>query len=135
MSTHCWRRNKEPMSVGGGCTKCCKFSTTDPTPEASFFFFYNRSFNFLLLLHPKLPSSSTIVLLLQSKLPSSSIINNKYVTHCGSSPLFFHKDDMKHNLHYNVVVVVVPMSILLVVWKPMVCVDILFVSLGISLVE
>lgn len=128
MSTHCWRRNKEPMSVGGGCTKCCKFSTTDQHPKlpssiieaSTSFFFYTRSF----------------VLLLQSKLPSSSIINNKYVTHCGSSPLFFHKDNMKHNLHYNVVVVVVvPMSILLVVCKPMVCVDILFVSFGIPLVE
>jgi hypothetical protein len=34
-------------------------------------------------------------------------------------PLFFHKDNIKHNLHYNVVVVV-PMPTLLVVWKPII---------------
>jgi hypothetical protein len=60
--------------------------------------------------HSKLPSSFTIeaflLLLLQSKLPSSSssIIDN-YATSSGSFALFFHKDDMKHNLHYNNVVV------------------------------
>ncbi len=82
----------------------CKFRTTDQQ-------------------HSKLPSSSTIE-------ASFSFYNRQYGTYSGSFPLFFHKDDMKHNLHSSVVVVV-PTSILLFVWKPMVCVDILFVSLSI----
>ncbi len=85
--------------------KCCKFRTTDQQ-------------------HPKLPSSSTI------EASFFFFYDRQYGTYSGSFPLFFHKDDMKHNLHYNVVVVV-PMSILLVVSKPMVCVDTLFVSFSI----